>query len=61
MNKVIHVNRTLKCPVEEASTYFSDNDKVKWTTCLDADIDDFVGGKYELFWNLENRDKDSTA
>lgn len=61
MNKVIHVNRTLKCPVEEAFSYFSDNDKVKWTTCLDADIDDFVGGKYELFWNLENRDKDSTA
>ena len=60
MNKIIHVNRTLKCSVEEAFTYFSDREKVKWMTCLDADIDNFIGGKYELFWDLENREKDST-
>ena len=29
MNKIIHVNKTLKCPVEEAFTYFSNKEKVK--------------------------------
>ncbi|MDO5089781.1 MAG: SRPBCC domain-containing protein [Leptotrichiaceae bacterium] len=60
MNKIIYINKVLNCPVKEAFKLFSDKDKVKWMTCLDANIDNFNGGKYELFWDLENKEKDST-
>lgn len=60
MNKIIYVSQTVKCNAEEAFKLFSDKEKVKWMTCLDACIDNFPGGKYELFWNLEDREKDST-
>ncbi|MDO4667798.1 MAG: SRPBCC domain-containing protein [Streptococcus sp.] len=60
MNKIIYVEKTLNCSVKEAFQLFSDKEEAKWMTCLDANIDNFVGGKYELFWNLENKEKDST-
>jgi uncharacterized protein YndB with AHSA1/START domain len=60
MDKVICVTTTLKCNAEKAFELFTMNEHVeKWLT-LKANVEPEVGGKFELFWNLEDRENDST-
>lgn len=45
---------------EEAFTWFIEPAKLKKWLVLDAQIEPAVGGKYELYWDLENKNENST-
>jgi uncharacterized protein YndB with AHSA1/START domain len=60
MDKVIYYSTRLKCNPQRAFEMFTLNEHLeKWLAQL-ADVDPKVGGKYELFWNPEDRENDST-
>lgn len=60
MNKVLYHTVRLHCTTERAFKMFTENEHLqKWLTEV-ADIEPKVGGKYELFWNPEDRENDST-
>ncbi len=56
MTKIIHINARLPGTTKNAFKFF-----VEGKYALDAIIEPKIGGKYELFWNLEDRSKDTTA
>jgi uncharacterized protein YndB with AHSA1/START domain len=60
MDNVIRCTAELHCQPHEAYKYFISNSLLEtWLTKM-ADVEVFVGGKYELFWNPADRDNDST-
>lgn len=60
MDKIIHKSAVLSCSPERAFEIFTVNEElVKWLTVI-ADVEPKVGGKYELIWNPEEREYDST-
>jgi len=60
MDKVIYHLTTLKCSPEKAFEMFTVNEHLeRWLTEA-AYVEPKVGGKYELFWNPEDRENDST-
>jgi uncharacterized protein YndB with AHSA1/START domain len=60
MDKIIHYSVILKCSPQVAFKLFTDNSRLESWLCRAADVEPVVGGKYELFWNLENKEIDST-
>jgi len=56
MTKIVHINAKLVGSIERAFKFF-----VKGKYAADAIVEPRVGGKYELFWDLEDRSKDSTV
>jgi len=60
MDKIIHISKNLRCSQSEAFKMFTENRSLEsWLTVL-AEVEPRVGGKYELFWNPEDRENDST-
>ena len=60
MNKILYYSARLHCNVDLAFEMFTKNDYLqKWLT-INADVEPKVGGKYELFWNPEDKESDST-
>jgi uncharacterized protein YndB with AHSA1/START domain len=60
MNKVIRRSIRLKCTPHKAFEMFTLNEHLdKWLTQV-ADVQPKKGGKYELFWNPEDKENDST-
>lgn len=60
MDKVIYQSVLLKCDPQKAFEMFTLNEHLeKWYAQI-ADVDPKVGGKYELFWNPDDRENDST-
>jgi uncharacterized protein YndB with AHSA1/START domain len=60
MDKIIYQLITLKCEPAKAFERFTLNKHLeKWLTQV-ADVEPTEGGKYELFWNPEDRENDST-
>jgi len=60
MDKVVYQVIKLKCAPPRAFEMFTINKHLeKWLTEV-ADVEPKVGGKYELFWNPEDRENDST-
>lgn len=59
-DKIIYHSTRLKCDLKKAFQMFTVNKHLeKWLTQV-ADVEPKVGGKYELFWNPEDRENDST-
>lgn len=56
MTKIVHIHEKLTGTVKRAFKFFA-----KGKYALDAIVEPKVGGKYELFWDLEDRTKDTTA
>lgn len=56
MTKIVHINEKLHGTVERAFKFF-----FKGKYALDAIVEPHVGGKYELFWDLDDRTKDTTS
>jgi uncharacterized protein YndB with AHSA1/START domain len=50
----------MNCPVEEAFRQFSDGAQLSRWLASSAEVEPFVGGKYELFWDVESRERNST-
>jgi len=60
MDKIIYRSVRLKCNPSKAYEMFTVNKHLeKWLTQI-ADVELKVGGKYELFWNPEDKENDST-
>lgn len=60
MNKIIFQTVQLPCNANQAFEWFTKNSLLEsWLTTV-ADVDPVVGGKFELFWNPDDRAIDST-
>jgi uncharacterized protein YndB with AHSA1/START domain len=60
MDRIIYRSVTLACDQEKAFKLFTLNTHLeKWLTAS-AVVEPRVGGKYELFWNTQDRENDST-
>jgi uncharacterized protein YndB with AHSA1/START domain len=60
MDRIIRQGARLRCDVHRAFEMFTVSELVQsWFAPL-AEIEPQQGGKYELFWDLENREDDST-
>lgn len=60
MDKIIHHSVRLNCDTEQSFKMFTVNEHLEsWLTTI-AEVEPRVGGKYELFWNPEDRENDST-
>ena len=60
MDKIIYHLISLKCAPDKAFEMFTVNNHLeKWLTQA-ADVEPKIGGKYELVWNPEDKENDST-
>ena len=60
MDKILHHSVRLNCSPAKAFAMFTENKHLESWLTLKADVEPKVEGKYELFWNPENREIDST-
>ncbi len=59
-DRVIHVEAFVRMPPARAFMYFTDKTLLQsWLTAA-ADVEPRVGGKYELFWQPDDRENNST-
>jgi uncharacterized protein YndB with AHSA1/START domain len=60
VDKVIHSNVSLRCDVDHAFELFTDSRLLEsWLTEV-AEVEPIVGGKYELFWEPDDPENNST-
>ena len=60
MDKIIYCVINLRCDRQKAFEMFTVNRHLeKWLTVV-ADVEPKVGGRYELYWNPQDRKNDST-
>lgn len=60
MDKILHHTVRLPCDRRRAFKMFTVNENLQsWLTAV-ADMEPVAGGKYELFWNPNDRENDST-
>lgn len=60
MNKILHLLVQLSCDIHEAFRMFTVNELLQsWLTGI-ADVEPKLGGKYELFWDRDNKENNST-
>ncbi|KPJ73583.1 hypothetical protein AMJ52_03425 [candidate division TA06 bacterium DG_78] len=60
MDKIIYRTINLPCDEQKAFQMFTVNEHLENWLTMAADVEAKVGGKYELFWNVEDRENDST-
>lgn len=61
MNKIIHIKTILDCDVKKAFTMFTGKKEISSWLAVDANVELKFGGKYELFWDLNDRMNNSTV
>lgn len=60
MDRIIHRRVSLRCDVRRAFEKFTINESIQsWLAPL-AHVEPREGGRYELFWDLETREQNST-
>lgn len=60
MDKIINLSVWLRCNVKEAFDKFTINEQLESWLTEQAEVEPQTGGKFELFWNPENKEIDST-
>ncbi len=60
MDKIVHQRVILTCGLREAFTCFTENNALERWLTVEADVEPVPGGKYELFWDPDNREDNST-
>ncbi|HBN86449.1 MAG TPA: hypothetical protein DDZ89_21740 [Clostridiales bacterium] len=60
MDKVIHHKVKLHCSQQKSFEMFTKNDNLQKWLAENADVEPYVGGKYELFWDVNNKKINST-
>lgn len=60
MDKIIYFKTVLDCGPARAFKAFTVNELLESWLAEEADVEPVLGGKYELFWNPEDREIDST-
>jgi uncharacterized protein YndB with AHSA1/START domain len=61
MDKVIYQTATLPCDAARAFEMFTVNGELEKWLAARADVEARLGGKYELFWNPDEPEFDSTV
>jgi uncharacterized protein YndB with AHSA1/START domain len=60
MNKIVYNVIKLNCKPQRAFDMFTINKHLQQWLTLRADVEPRVSGKYELYWNSEDKENDST-
>lgn len=60
MNRIINCKVKLNCSQRQAFELFTKNAYIQTWLAEIADVEPHVGGKYELFWDTDNRQINST-
>ena len=60
MQEIIQIEIELNCGVIQAFDLFTVNEELESWLPEKAEVEPKVGGKYELFWNPQNRESNST-
>jgi uncharacterized protein YndB with AHSA1/START domain len=60
MDKIIHHSITLQCDPHHAFKMFTDNQLLEAWLVNVAEVEPVVGGKYDLFWEPNDRENNST-
>ena len=60
MQNIIQIEIELDCDISEAFDFFTINEKLESWLPEKAEVEPKVGGKYELFWDPQNREIIST-
>ena len=60
MDKILYHSVRLHCDPEQAFKMFTLKEHLQSWLAATADVEPMVGGKYELFWNPEDMENDST-
>lgn len=60
MDKVLHHSIRIGCSPERAFNMFTDNVLLASWFPAEADVEPVVGGKYELFWDPDDKENNST-
>lgn len=60
MDKIIHAKATVGCGPDQAFGMFIEGSKIQRWLAVAAEVEPFVGGSYELFWDANNKEVNST-
>jgi uncharacterized protein YndB with AHSA1/START domain len=60
VDKVVHLTATLKCGARRAFELFTTSSLLESWLTKAAEVEPVVGGKYELFWEPNDRENNST-
>lgn len=60
MDRVLHQSVSLRCTPSRAFEMFTESDRLAQWLGPGADVEPVVGGRYEIFWDLSNRELNST-
>ena len=60
MDKIIHLSLKLHCDSHHAFELFTDNQLLESWLVSVAEVEPIIGGKYELFWEPDDRENNST-
>jgi uncharacterized protein YndB with AHSA1/START domain len=60
MQKIIQIEIELNCDISQAFELFTVEEKLESWLPEKAEVEPKVGGKYELFWDPQNREINST-
>jgi len=60
MQKIIQIEIELNCDISEAFEFFTVSEKLESWLPEKAEVEPKIGGKYELFWDPQNPDINST-
>ena len=60
MQKIIQIEIELSCDISEAFNYFIVNEQLESWLPEKAEVEPKAGGKYELFWDPQNQEINST-
>lgn len=60
MDKIIYLSAKINCDLNHAYRLFTDNQLLESWLSTVAEVEPVVGGKYELFWDHDDRENNST-
>ncbi|MHA1913283.1 MAG: SRPBCC family protein [Promethearchaeota archaeon] len=60
MENIIQITEEIDCEISTAFNYFTTNKLIESWLTEKADVEPQIGGKYELFWDHEDRENNST-
>src|SRR4051794_21750147 len=60
MGKIITQSTRLHCSTERAFAMFTQNEQLQVWLTRSANVEPVVGGSYELFWDLDDPETNST-
>ena len=60
MDRVLHHSVRIDCNSDRAFEMFTDNELLASWFPVEADVDPVLGGKYELFWDPDDKENNST-